>query len=38
MLYESRGEDELIVKILKDKFSKTQEWQPIQGITKKVHL
>ena len=38
MLYQSRGEDELIVKILKDKFSKTQEWQPIQGITKKVHL
>jgi len=36
MLYQSKGEDDLIIKILKDKFTKSyQVWQPIAGIDRK---
>jgi len=35
MLYQSKGEDDLIIKILKDKFTKSQVWQPIAGINRK---
>ena len=31
-IYQSNGEDELIVKILKEKFDKTLDWRPIRGI------
>ena len=31
-IYQSKGEDELIFKILKEKFDKTLDWKPIRGI------
>lgn len=31
-IYQSKGDDELLVKILKEKFTKTLDWRPIQGI------
>jgi len=31
-IYQSIGDDELLVKILKEKFTKTLDWRPIQGI------
>lgn len=35
VLYQSSGQDDLLLKTLKDKFTKTQEWQPIAGICNK---
>ena len=34
-LYQSSGQDDLLLKTLKDKFTKTQEWKPISGIHNK---
>lgn len=32
LIYQSRGEDKLLVKILKEKFTQTLNWRPIRGI------
>jgi len=34
-LYQSSGQDDLLLKTLKDKFTKTQEWKPISGLLNK---
>ena len=31
-IYQSIGDDQLLVKILKEKFTKTLDWRPIRGI------